>query len=241
MSNENDNNPEQDISERYRQLDKKSPSNTTDETILNFAKQRIASNGKPRPLMSQHYRWLSVAASVMLVSVIFLSQWQNFTPESVHEIAPDSTAEVLAPVATPEKSVADGQQSLTGVFAEQAVAVPESKARARGKAEALQQSSMSANSLLTMADHAVKPECRYSLDGANPLSDSSLGKYIQGLARQTQQALVTAINSNTPVEKLLAESPALKNVSAMPGFEKHYTHLASQVTDCTATTGPAIE
>lgn len=240
MSNDTDKNTEQHISELYNKLDKQEPSEATDEAILNYAKHRTAiSNNKP--FMSQHYRWLSIAASVMLVSVIFISQWQNFTPEGIQEIPADSTPIVRKPAENQDESVTGALAPMADVLAERAVEPPENRARMASKAEDVQKVQVTGSRLLTVPDNAIKPECRYSLDGANPLSESVLGKYIQNLDRRTQQALVIAINNNIPLASMLEETPSLAKPAEMPGFAKHYEQLANQVRECVVITGPAVE
>lgn len=228
MSNERQD--ENAVSGLYKELPKEQPSAATDKAIMDYARHRVSSKNKPKPLFSQHYRWLSVAASITLVSVIFLSQWQNFTPEGLQE---PTESEVLIPAVPNEK--AEAQQSTSEQVPkaklsamQDTLAKPESASRVQVASRKMQVQGLS-----------VKAECEFSVDGANPLSRSTLGKYISDLNYQAKNALAVAINNQSSIEDLVTNTPALQAIIAKPGFSEHYRKLSDQVQQCHATTGPA--
>lgn len=230
-----ENNDEQFVSGLYQTSEKPKSSAKTDEAILEYARHRVASNNKPKSFLSQKNRWLSVAASVALVSVIFVSQWQDFTPQ---ELQSDADSEIPEAVSQDEameiqpgvnvvSNLAD-QQQRAATAARKAPSVVES-------AELLQV--MGSRSKAT--DSGVKIECRYSVDGGKPLSNSLLAKYIGELTFKEKTALANALNSQIPLEQLSRQSEALAKLTVVPGFKEHYQEMAIQLKRCMAATGAA--
>lgn len=220
------------VSGLYEELPKEQPSAATDKAILDYARHRVSSKNKPKSLISQHYRWLSVAASIALVSVIFLSQWQQFTPKGLQE---SNESEVLIPAVPNEK--AEAHQSAS----EQA---PEAKLSAMQDATVKPESASQVQTggrKMQVSGVTVKAECDFSVDGANPLSSSPLGKYITQLNYQAKNALAVAINNQNSVADLVTNTPALRAITAKPGFSEHYRKLSAQVQQCRANTGAALQ
>ncbi|BDX08042.1 hypothetical protein MACH26_35630 [Planctobacterium marinum] len=233
----NENNDEKFVSDLYQSTEKPEASTKTDEAILEYARHRVASQNKSKSFLSQRNRWLSVAASVVLVSLIFVSQRQDFTPQGLQ-----SDAETSLPESLPEEKLTKVEPAADFV-SELADKTPTTQSAAR-KAPMLSESAellQVTGSRSKATDSGIKIECRYSVDGSNPLSSSPLAKYIADLAYRDKQALAIAVNSQIPLTQMGEQSETLMKLAIMPGFEEQYQLMAAQVKSCMSATGPARE
>lgn len=85
---------DKELSQIYQSLDAPEPGKDTDETILNFAKQRIlVRQSKPANKRINWTGGFSVAASILAVSVLY---WTQFVPETTVPYEPSESPQLAS-------------------------------------------------------------------------------------------------------------------------------------------------
>jgi hypothetical protein len=116
QQNKNEQIEQQKISNLYQTLKVEQPSNELDQHILNLAQQQVLQSTTENTVLKTEKSWrrwqwpMSIAASVMFVCVIFIDQFETFTPQSTVLTPIDQSDLILN---SPMPSVESAEKPLT--------------------------------------------------------------------------------------------------------------------------------
>ena len=228
-----------DISALYHELSKELPSEETNQKIIQFAKQR-------NPIASateQKMNWklgLSVAASVMLVSVVYILN--SPVPDAIVEdsILPSAPVENLHANEMPENQYAKRDGSISrehnSPVKKQNGAVHSLVSQEQRRGRAVEKTTID-----------VAPVCELSDDGGNTLQAKSLLKFVDDKDTAIKALLLKALNNERSLKQfkmeLYGQVTEVDSVAfaLRPAFAEAYQQTLSQIKQCRAATGRQIQ
>lgn len=232
------------ISHMYQQLEAELPASKTDEAIIAYAKQRVVSVVAPKKTEINWVGGFSVAASIVLVSVLYWTQMSPQATGSVESVAEsDFVANADAPMSLNEDAslaAPANEKALSKQLMARKLAENPSNTDASFEAEiaALQQSDrLKQNDQGLSVGSAVLPECQLSMHGGFTLRSTPLAKYTSAWSLQDKEWLISMLNARTSFDALKGvreENLSMTSVAMMDktGFSLNYNSVISMISNC---------
>ena len=235
---------DKELSQLYQSLAAPEVSAKTDEAILSFARQRNVAPPEPAKPKINWKGGFAVAASVVLVAVLSLTQMK---PE---HMTPLSDSAPVMEVASLSEPVALTDADAPGiVMAEEAVIPKNASARALPKISSIEILEQAPEQLIvtgsrksenkTSADiygstSAILPECKLSLHGTYKLESTPLAKFILGWSDKNKQWLITQLNNNKTFQQAKSARTKADDIALLnkAGFRDAYKFTQSALETC---------
>lgn len=229
---------DKELSQLYQSLEAPNVSAKTDEAILSFARQR---NVLPPETAKPKINWkggYAVAASVVLVSMLSLTQMK---PAQISPSSDSASGVEVASISEPmtlnaaDSSQIDAQPK--NIERSSMPKIPSFEVLEETSEQLIAPASRQPQNQTTAATKSttssVLPECKLSLHGTYKLESTPLGKFVLGWSDKNKQWLITQLNGKKSYAQMRSTVPG-EDIAILnkTGFSDAYKFTQSALETC---------